>query len=111
AMNAITDLLTGTRLEDDLPDLLWSYVNLFHRHAERISRQLDDNEKQQRRRPTRQDGTKVRSVELERLIGLGLSLTERRNAFEYLRDAATESYAAHTGSAWPPRVGSLVDQQ
>ena len=49
AMNAITDLLSGTRLEDDLPDLLWSYVNLLHRHADRISRQLDVNEQQQRR--------------------------------------------------------------
>ena len=61
AMNAITDLLTGTRLEDDLPDLLWSYVNLFHRHTDRISRQLDDNEQQQRRSQTEQDGTEVKA--------------------------------------------------
>ena len=111
AMNAITDLLTGTRLEDDLPDLLWSYVNLFHRQADRISRQLDDNEQQQRRSQTEQDGTEVKSVELERLISLGLSLTERRNAFEYLRDAAAEHYAAHTGSAWRPRAGSMVNHR
>ena len=111
AMNAITDLLTGTRLEDDLPDLLWSFANVFHRQADRISRQLDDNEQQQRRSQTEQDGTEVKSVELERLIALGLSLTERRNAFEYLRDAAAENYAAHTGSAWRPRVGSMVNHK
>jgi hypothetical protein len=111
AMNAITDLLTGTRLEDDLPDLLWSFANVFHRQADRISRQLDDNEQQQRRSQTEQDGTEVKSIELERLIALGLSLTERRNAFEYLRDAAAENYAAHTGSAWRPRSGSMVNHK
>ena len=67
AMNAIADLLTGTRLEDDLPDLLWSFANVFHRQADRIGRQLDDNEQQQRRSQSEQDGTEVKSVELERL--------------------------------------------
>jgi hypothetical protein len=111
SMNALADLLTGTRLEDDLADLLWSYANLFHRAADRLGRQLDDNEAAQRRSQTEQDGTEVKSVELERLLALGLSLTERRNAFEYLRDAAAENYAAHTGSAWRPRVGSMVNHK
>ena len=31
-------LLLDTRLEADLPGLLWSFVNLFHRKAERINR-------------------------------------------------------------------------
>ena len=43
ALNALADLFCGTRLEDDLPDLLWSFVNLFHRKADRITRDLDDN--------------------------------------------------------------------
>src|SRR5580658_1633793 len=38
---ALTDMLTGTRLEDDLADLFWSFVNLFHRAIERIERELD----------------------------------------------------------------------
>jgi hypothetical protein len=46
---------TGTRLEDDLADLLWSFVNLFHRKVDRIERELDLNEQAQRRghRPNR----------------------------------------------------------
>src|SRR3954452_13067929 len=43
ALNALADLLCGTRLEDDLPDPLWSVVNLFRRKADRIPRDLDDN--------------------------------------------------------------------
>src|SRR3954447_17335292 len=45
------------------------------------------------------------------MIGLGLSLTERRNAFEFLRDTAAEHYAAQTGSAWRPRAGSMVNHK
>src|SRR4051794_71553 len=111
ALNALADLFCGTRLEDDLPDLLWSFVNLFHRKADRITRDLDDNEQAQRRSQAEQDGSEVKSVDLERLIAQGLTLTERRNAFEFLRDHAAEHYAAHTGSAWRPRSGSMVNHR
>ena len=42
--DALVATLNDTRLEPDLEDLLWSTVNLFHRAADRINRQLDDNE-------------------------------------------------------------------
>src|SRR3954454_16872126 len=77
----------------------------------RITRDLDDNEQAQRRSQAEQDGSEVRSVDLERLIAQGLTLTERRNAFEFLRDHAAEHYAAHTGSAWRPRSGSMVNHR
>ena len=105
---ALSGLLTGTRLEDELPDLLWSLVNLLHRKAERLSRRLDDNAVAQRRSVGEQDGSEVRSVELERLLAEGLAAEERRNAFEFLRDYAADLHAAETGTAWRPRAGSLV---
>ncbi len=105
---ALSGLLIGTRLEDELPDLLWSLVNLLHRKAERLSRRLDDNAVAQRRSQGEQDGSEVRSVELERLLAEGLAAEERRNAFEFLRDHAADLHAAETGSAWRPRAGSLV---
>ena len=43
--DALVATLSDTRLEPDLPDLLWSTVNLFHRAADRINRQLDDNDR------------------------------------------------------------------
>ena len=66
--DALVATLTDTRLEPDLPDLLWSLVNLFHRRIDRIERALDANECDQRRSQREQDGSEVRSVELERLI-------------------------------------------
>ena len=107
----LSTMLTGTRLEDDLSDLLWSFVNLFHRKTDRIERELDTNEQAQRRGQAEQDGSEVKSVELERLIDQGLSLIERRNAFEFARDHAAELFAAETGSVWRPRAGSMVNHR
>ena len=70
AFDALAATLAGTRLEDDVPALLWSVVNAFHRRLDVIARGLDDNEQAQRRSQTEQDGSEVKSVELERLSGL-----------------------------------------
>jgi hypothetical protein len=59
AVEALSDLLTGTRLEDDLADLIWSFVNLFHRKIDRIERELDTNERAQRRSHLEQNGSEV----------------------------------------------------
>jgi hypothetical protein len=108
---ALSAMLTGTRLEDDLAGLLWSLVNLFHRAIGRVERDLDLNEQAQRRSQGEQDGTEIRSVELERLLAQGTSLIERRNAFEFFRDHAAELFEAETGSAWRPRAGSMVNHR
>jgi len=109
--DALVATLEDTRLEPDLDDLLWSTVNLFHRATERIQRELDDNEQAQRRSQEEQDGSEVKSGELERLIAEGQTLIERRNAFELMREQAAGHFERHTGSAWKPRRGSLVNHR
>ena len=87
--NAVADIfdaliatLGETRLEPDLENLLWSSVNLFHRATERIEHDLDSNEQAQKRSQKDQDGSEVRSVDLERLIAEGITLIERRGSIE-----------------------------
>ncbi|NJO54252.1 MAG: DUF2493 domain-containing protein [Bacteroidales bacterium] len=109
--DALVVALRDTRLEPDLDDLLWSTVNLFHRAVQRIERTLDDNEQAQKRSQTEQDGSEVRSVELERLIAEGVTLIERRNVMEAFRDHAAELFERHTHSAWRPRAGSLASHR
>ena len=109
--DALITTLEETRLEPDLDDLLWSAVNLFHRATDRIERELDDNEQAQRRAQREQDGTEVKSVELETLIAEGRTLIERRDAFELMRDQAAEHFERHTGSPWRPRSGSMVNHR
>ena len=115
---AITDIfdalivtLEDTRLEPDLDDLLWSTVNLFHRATARIERELDDNEQAQRRGQREQDGSEVKSVQLETLIGAGQSLIERRDSMETFRDAAADIYLRTTGTPWSQRSGSRVNHR
>ncbi len=107
--DALAVTLGDTRLEPDLEDLLWSTVNLFHRAVKRIERELDDNEQAQRRSQKEQDGSEIRSVELERLTSEGQTLIERRNAMEFFRDRAADQFERHTGSSWRPRSGSMVN--
>jgi len=109
--DAVVATLSDTRLEPDLPDILWSVVNLFHRRIDRIERALDANECDQRRSQREQDGSEIRSVELERLIAQGLTLIERRNSFEFMRDAAADLYGVHAGQPWRPRCSSLVSRR
>jgi YspA, cpYpsA-related SLOG family len=115
AVSDMFDILAGalhdTALEPDLDDLLWCLTDLFHKKCARVQRQLEDNEDRQKRSQQEQDGSEIRSVELESLIALGQSLLERREAFEHIRDLAAERYETETGSAWRPRAGSLVNHK
>jgi hypothetical protein len=109
--DALVATLADTRLEPDLEDLLWSTVNLFHRAADRLQRELDRNEDAQKRSQAEQDGSEIRSVELERLLAQGQTLIERRDSMERFRDHAADGFERHTGSAWRPRAGSLVSHR
>ncbi|WP_041926734.1 DUF2493 domain-containing protein [Methylocystis sp. SC2] len=109
--DALVATLGDTRFEPDLEALLWSTVNLFHRAVSRIERELDDNEQAQRRSQNEQDGSEIRSVELERLITEGRTLIERRDSMELFRDEAADQFERHTGSAWRPRSGSRVNHR
>lgn len=109
--DALVSTFQDTRLEPDLDDLLWSTVNIFHRAGERIERDLDDNEQAQKRGQREQDGSEVKSVELERLLAEGLTLIERRNAFELMRDQAADLFETHTRNTWRPRSGSMVNRK
>lgn len=109
--DAIAATLTDTRLEPDLEELLWSATNVFHRMVGQVERELDRNEVAQQRVQKEQDGSEIRSVELEGLIAQGLTLLERRNAYEIFRDVAQEQFERLTMSAWRPKTGSLVSRR
>lgn len=109
--DALAGCLAETRIEPDLEDLLWNLVNLFHRAGERVERALDDNEQLQRRLQREQDGSEIRSVELERATCEGISLIERRDAMEFFREAAAEQFRLQLRKAWAPRVGSRTQHR
>jgi hypothetical protein len=109
--DALVATLTDTGLEPELNPLLWSAVNLFHRAVDRIESTLDGNEQAQRRAQKEQDGSEIRSVELERLLAEGRTLIERRDALEFFRDQAAEHFERHTHDVWRPRAGSMASHR
>ena len=109
--DALVATLEDTRMEPDVEELLWGQVNLFHRATARVERSLDENEQTQRRLQREQDGSEVKANELERVLAEGLTLIERRNCMDMMRDHAATEFVHHTGSTWRPRTGSMVNRQ
>lgn len=103
--------LTDTRLEPELEELLWGFTNVFQRATERADRQLDSNELAQKRSQREQDGSEVKSVELETLIAEGRTMIERRDAMEAYRDAFAEQFRHYFRKAWLPRSGSMLNRR
>ncbi|MBN8803831.1 MAG: DUF2493 domain-containing protein [Sphingopyxis terrae] len=109
--DALVACLTDTRIEPDLEDLAWGIVNVFHRAGERVERELDDNEQAQKRLQREQDGSEVKSVELERRIAEGITMLERRDAMEFFRDTAADQFRIHLRKPWLPRSGPMVNRK
>lgn len=86
-------------------------VTLFHRATARVERSLDENQQARRRLLRGQDGSEVKANDLERLTAEGLTLIERRNCIDMMRDHASAEFVRHTGSTWRPRTGSMVNRQ
>jgi len=76
-----------------------------------IARSAHSTTTKPRKSQSEQDGSEIRSVELERLIAEGLTLIERRDSMELFRDEAANQYERHTGSSWRPRAGSKVNHR
>ncbi|MFC3052372.1 DUF2493 domain-containing protein [Kordiimonas pumila] len=111
SFDVLTGLFADTRLEDDLQGILWGFVNVFQRKVTQVQKALDQNEDQQRKSQRQQDGSEVKSVELEDLITEGRTMLEQRQVFELMRDVGSELFEAKTGSVWQPRAGSTVNHQ
>jgi hypothetical protein len=109
--DVLISTMADTSLDFDLDEIMWSTVNTFHRAVERIERKLDDNEQAQKRLQREQDGSEVKSVQLESLIGIGQNLIERRDSMETFRDTAADLFLRTTGTPWSPRSGSRVNHR
>jgi len=108
--DALAAALGETRLEPELEELLWGFTNVFHRASERVDRQLDANELAQNRSQREQDGSEVKSVELERLVAEGRSMIERRDAMEAFREAFAEQFRHYFHKPWLPKSGSMLNR-
>ena len=100
----------GFQLADEREPLLWGFVNCLDAQVRRLDRGVDRLAPELRDLQRAQDGSEVKSRELELLTDRAQSLGERRDAFEQMRDAAAEHYRAETGNLWRPRRSSHTSQ-
>ena len=100
----------GFQLADERESLLWGFVNTFDAQVRRLDRSVDRLSPELRDLQRAQDGTEVKSRELELVTDRAQNLGDRRDAFEKMRDAAADAYRAETGDTWRPRHGSHTSQ-
>ena len=100
----------GFQLADERESLLWGFVNMLDAQTQRLDRAADKLMPDLRDLQRAQDGTEIRARELELTTARAQNLTDRRDAFEIMRDQAAEAYRAETGSLWRPRRGLHASQ-
>ena len=100
----------GFQLADEREPLLWGFVNTLDAQVRRLDRAVDKLSPELRDLQAAQDGSEVKTRELEMVTHRAQNLGDRRDAFEQLRDALAEHYRAETGDLWRPRHGSHVSQ-
>ena len=100
----------GTQLADEREPLMWGFVNMLHAQTQRLDRGVDKLSPELRDLQREQDGTEIKSRELELTTDRAQNLGDRRDAFETMRDTAAEAYRATTGETWRPRYGSHTSQ-
>ena len=100
----------GTQLADERESLLWGFVNALHAQVQRLDRGIDKIAPEMKDLGQEQDGSEIKSRELELLTDRVQNLGDRRDAFEAMRDLAAEGYRTETGETWRPRNGSHSSQ-
>ena len=100
----------GFQLADERESLLWGLVNTFDAQVRRLDRSVDKLSPELRDLQSAQDGSEVKSRELELVTDRAQNLGDRRDAFEKMRDLAADVYRAQTADTWRPRRGSHTSQ-
>ncbi len=105
-MDMLSGVFTDSCMEQDIEDMLWHIVNLFHRKTQTLEHLLDANLLKQQDLVKRQDGSEINSVELETAIDEGRAIETRLQVVEAMREAGAEHFSSMTGSVWLAKSGS-----
>ena len=101
----------GTQLSDERESLLWGFVNMLDSQTQRLDRAADKLMPDLRDLQREQDGTEIKSRELELVTDRSQNLTA--TGATRSRPCATRQRtptAVETGSMWRPRRGSHTSQ-
>ncbi len=83
----------GTQLADERESMLWGFVNMLDAQTRRLDRSADKLVPDMKDLQREQDGSEIKSFELEQITARAQNLGDKRDAFEELRDAAAQPTA------------------
>ena len=104
--NVVAEVLRGKRMH--LPGIRRGH-NALHAQVQRLDRGVDKIAPEMKDLGQEQDGSEIKSRELELVTDRVQNLGDRRDAFEAMRDLAAEGYRTETGDTWRPRNGSTAN--
>jgi hypothetical protein len=107
AFDLFVNLYRNTGMEGKLEGLMWGFVNLLHRQHERENQNADRLGIDLKISREEQDGSEVRSTELENLIARAHHAENCLSVIEDARAAAIDRYEAYFKRIWTPASGSL----
>lgn len=102
-------MFSGNALESDAEDIAWAFVNLFHRAAQRKSRDLDRASDELRALLASADGSEIQTAKLEEQIERAQAAEASMASYETMREVAASLYIHETGSSWKPMNGSRAN--
>lgn len=106
----ILDILQATfadtSMESEIEEMLWQFVNVFHRKGVNLEQRLDGQIQKLQTLQAEQDGSEVKSVELEAALDESHQTEARLETIQAMREAAAQRFSFITGSAWLPKSGT-----
>jgi len=102
-------LFPGTALEDDVEEIAWGIVNLFHRAATKRGAQIDRATDEIRCLIASADGSEIHSSELEKQVDRARAAEVAMLSLEAFRECAATHYLGDTNTSWRPAGGSRLN--
>jgi hypothetical protein len=102
-------LFPDTALEQDVEEIAWAFVNLFHRAAAKRAAQIDRATDRIRLLLASNDGSEVHASELEERVARAQAAEAAMIGLETLREVAAALYLNETGLSWRPAGASRLN--
>lgn len=102
-------IMVDISFDFDFDEIFWLMVNIFYCVVEWIECKLDDNEQVQKCFQCEQDGSEVKFVQFESLIGIGGNLIECCESLEFFCEIVVDIFLCVIGIYWVLCLGLCIN--
>lgn len=109
-LDHLEDLAAGTRLADELGDLVSTFCTGIHYRLQRVTREHEQDCDEIRRLAHAVDGSEIGDLELQRATKRGHASGHRLEMLETLRDVLVANADGRYDARWTPPKGSYTSR-